>query len=112
MSLTAREESNIENAQADFDMFLAKQDWKNAQAVIDSLRDIGQGHLADILRKAYLKKQYEVSDVVENDFVYEPIEENIPVLENCYRTIKKAEFVSDGKMEDAENFYRFNKQQV
>lgn len=56
-------EEVIQSMREDFDMFLAKQDWKNAQAVIDALREIpGQDHSADILRKAYLKAQYESKD--------------------------------------------------
>lgn len=98
--------------QADFDMFLAQNDWKNSQAIIDTLREIGQDHLADILRKAYLKKQYEFGDVVENDFVYVPIEENIPVLENCYREVKKAEYVPNQKLEEAEQVYQAYRAQV
>jgi hypothetical protein len=49
----------LEDAQSDFDTFLAQQDWVQAQDVIDNLRDIGFEHEADILRKAYLKAQYE-----------------------------------------------------
>lgn len=57
MSLLAHEERDIENMQADFDMFLAKEDWKNAQIIIDNLWDLKQDVLAEASRRALLREQ-------------------------------------------------------
>lgn len=55
-------EEVLQSKREDFDLFIAKQDWKGAQTVIDSIREDGHEHSADILRKAYLKAQYESKD--------------------------------------------------
>jgi len=53
----------LEAQQEDFDEFLAKKDWKNAQAIIDNLWETGFAHEAEILRKELLKKQYQFTRV-------------------------------------------------
>lgn len=55
-------EEVLQSKREDFDLFLAKEDWKGAQAVIDSIREDGHELSADILRKALLKAQYESKD--------------------------------------------------
>jgi len=67
----------LDGAQEDFDSFLAKNDWVNAQAVIDAVRENGYIHSADILRKAFLKAQYE-SEV--DELVWVPFEQEIPTI--------------------------------
>lgn len=49
----------IEDKQGDFDEFLAKKDWVNAQAVVDSFWELGFNHEAELLRRAFLRAQYE-----------------------------------------------------
>lgn len=60
-------EEVLQSKREDFDLFLAKEDWKNAQAVIDSIREDGHELSADILRKAYLKAQYESKKDFDNE---------------------------------------------
>lgn len=59
----------LQGAREDFDMFLSQINWskyrsdennRNCLAVIDSIRENGHEHSADILKKAYLKKQYDM----------------------------------------------------
>ena len=65
----------LDGAQEDFDSFLAKNDWVNAQAVIDAVRENGYSHSADILHKAFLKAQSEVDELV-----WVPFEQEIPTI--------------------------------
>ena len=65
----------LDGAREDFDSFLAKNDWVNAQAVIDAIREHGYAHSADILRKAFLKAQSEVDELV-----WVPFEQEIPTI--------------------------------
>jgi len=67
----------LDTAQEDFDSFLVKNDWVNAQAVIDAIRENGFSHSADILRKALLKAQHE-SEV--DELVWVPIDQEIPTI--------------------------------
>ena len=73
-----QDNANIEwlyRAQEDFDSFLAKNDLVNAQAVMDAVRENGYIHSADILRKAFLKAQSEVDELV-----WVPFEQEIPTI--------------------------------
>lgn len=58
MSYTANTEWK-EDAKDDFDEFIARRNWVSAQAIIDNFYEHGFEHEAVILRKAYLKAQYE-----------------------------------------------------
>jgi hypothetical protein len=62
-----QQEEWLQAQREDFDLFLARHEWTNAQAVIDSLRESGYEHSADILRKAYLKAQYESTKDWDNE---------------------------------------------
>ena len=62
--MTDHNTANEEWAQAareDYDVFAAKREWNNCQAVIDSLRENGFEHKADILRKDLINTQHIVS---------------------------------------------------
>lgn len=49
----------MEDKQGDFDEFLAKKDWVNAQAIVDSFWELGFNHEAELLRRTLLRAQYE-----------------------------------------------------
>lgn len=48
-----------ESAREDFDTFLAKGQWVNAQAIVDSFSENGFEHESVILRKSLLRAQFE-----------------------------------------------------
>ena len=54
-----KNEEYIEAQVADCEQFLAETDWKNAQAVIDNLYELGLDSTATKLRKQLLNAQYE-----------------------------------------------------
>lgn len=74
MSMTDHDTSNeqyVVYCQEEVDQFLAKFDWKGAQAIIDDMRARGFDHHADILRKVLLEAQFVWAEVPR----YEPVEE-------------------------------------
>lgn len=105
-------EEVLQSKREDFDMFLAKEDWVNAQAVIDSIRECGNPHSADILRKAFLKAQYET---VKDEITFVPFtHEEPPVLEACWfeGTPKQYEEAEFAGMNQHEAQYQAQKAQV
>jgi hypothetical protein len=70
-------ETYLEAAREDFDGFLKKHEWKNAQAIIDNLYDLNLTVEATKLRKEYLNAQYDYAE----DIRYEPVEDSeIPFI--------------------------------
>lgn len=67
MSYEANQESYLADCQADLDMFLSQRNWKDAQAVIDSVREQGYENEANIMRKSYLRAQDEFLTEVEKE---------------------------------------------
>lgn len=52
----------IEDRGADFDTFIAIQDWKNAQAVVEAMSEAGLEHNAMLMRKELLRAQFAFSE--------------------------------------------------
>lgn len=49
----------LEDAKDDFDSFVAERNWVDTQAIIDNLWEQGFNHEAELLRRAFLRAQYE-----------------------------------------------------